>query len=76
GGTGALLRRPAQVMGTAFGEQSAAAHLRLAREARVRHVRLRLPGLALDVDTPVQLRAAGLLGTPETAQWFSALPSP
>lgn len=73
GGTGALLRRPAGVIGTAFGQQSAAAHLHLAQQARVRGVRLRLPGLALDVDTPVQLRAAGVLGGRETAEWSSPL---
>lgn len=60
GGTGALLRRPPAVVATAFGGRSAAAHLRLAGDAGVRAVRLRLPGLALDIDTPGQLRAAGL----------------
>ncbi|MGH8901810.1 MAG: 2-phospho-L-lactate guanylyltransferase [Egibacteraceae bacterium] len=57
GGTGALLRRPGAVVGTAFGPGSAAAHLRLAAAAGIRPVRLDLPNLAFDVDTPDDLRA-------------------
>lgn len=57
GGTGALLRRPSDVVGTAFGPGSAAVHLGLAAEAGVRSVRLDLPNLAFDVDTPRDLRA-------------------
>jgi 2-phospho-L-lactate guanylyltransferase len=56
GGTGALLRRPPSVVATAFGPGSAAAHLRLAAAAGVRALRLDLPNLALDVDTPRDLR--------------------
>jgi 2-phospho-L-lactate guanylyltransferase len=55
GGTGALLRRPAGVVGTAFGPGSAAAHLRLAAAARVPGRRLEIDNLAFDVDTPRQL---------------------
>lgn len=57
GGTGALLRRPGGVVGTAFGPGSAAAHLGLAAAAGIRPVRLDLPNLAFDVDTPGDLRA-------------------
>ena len=57
GGTGALLRRPAAVVGTAFGRGSAARHLCLAQDAGIRAVRLDVPGLARDVDTPAALRA-------------------
>lgn len=58
GGTAALLRRPPGVVGTAYGPGSAAAHLALAADAGVRAVRLDLPRLALDVDTPAALREA------------------
>lgn len=57
GGTGALLRRPGGVVGTAFGPGSALAHLRLATVAGIRPVRLDLSNLAFDVDTPGDLRA-------------------
>ncbi|MGH8896554.1 MAG: 2-phospho-L-lactate guanylyltransferase [Egibacteraceae bacterium] len=59
GGTGALLRRPGGVVGTAFGPDSAAAHLRLAAAAGIRPVRLDLPNLGFDIDTPSDLRALG-----------------
>jgi len=58
GGTGALYRRPAGVVGTAFGPGSAAAHLGLAVTAGVRAVRLEVARLALDVDTAEGLDAA------------------
>lgn len=57
GGTGALLRRPPNAIPSAFGPGSAAAHLALARAAGVRAVRLDIPGLAHDVDTPDALRS-------------------
>jgi 2-phospho-L-lactate guanylyltransferase len=67
GGTGALLRRPPDVIRTAFGPRSAEAHLRLAAAAGVSAVRLDLPNLALDVDTPGALlavrRGAGIAET-------------
>lgn len=56
GGTGALLRRPPGVIPTAFGPDSAAAHLALAARAGVRAVSVDVPALALDVDTPHSLR--------------------
>ena len=58
GGTGALLRRPSGVIGIVFGwRDSGLAHLRLAAAAGACPVRLDLPNLALDVDTPDDLRA-------------------
>ncbi len=56
GGTGALARRPPDVVGTAFGPASAAAHLRLAAAGGVCATLMSLPNLALDVDTPADLR--------------------
>ena len=57
GGTGALLRRPIDVITTAFGPGSAELHRSLARAARARLHRVDRPGLAHDVDTPEQLAA-------------------
>lgn len=55
GGTGALLRRPAGVIVTAYGPGSAAAHVALAQAAGVPAVRVDNPRLAMDIDTPEQL---------------------
>lgn len=52
GGTGALLRRPVDVIPTAYGPGSAAVHLAAATAAGVRAVLLSSPGLAHDVDRP------------------------
>lgn len=62
GGTGALLRRPPCVMGTAYGPASAARHAAMAREAGVDAVTVQRRGLASDVDTPEQLDDALALG--------------
>jgi 2-phospho-L-lactate/phosphoenolpyruvate guanylyltransferase len=59
GGTGALLRVPGGVVPPCFGPRSADAHLAAAMRRRVRSVRLRVPGLALDLDRPSDLAAAG-----------------
>lgn len=56
GGTAALLRRPAGVVPTSYGPDSASAHLQAARAAGVRAVRVDIPALALDVDTAEDLR--------------------
>jgi 2-phospho-L-lactate guanylyltransferase len=62
GGTGALLRRPAAVIRSAFGVDSAAAHLRAAQHAGVRAGVISRPGLAYDVDRPEDLdRYAGVV---------------
>ncbi len=51
GGTGALLRRPPNVIGTAYGPGSAAKHMRLARNLGVATVAVDSPGFKLDIDT-------------------------
>ena len=56
GGTGALLRRPPTVVGTAYGAGSAAAHLRLATRAGATARTVHTPGFTLDVDTIHDLR--------------------
>lgn len=62
GGTGALLRRPADVIAPAFGGTSAAAHLRAAQQAGVRAGLIWRAGLARDIDHPADLdRYAGLV---------------
>jgi 2-phospho-L-lactate/phosphoenolpyruvate guanylyltransferase len=58
GGTGALLRNPGSLIPTAFGPASARRHLALAAAAGVPGIRMERAGLALDVDTARQLRAA------------------
>lgn len=58
GGTGALLRRPAGLIATAYGPGSAARHAALAADAGIRVAVVNRPGLATDVDTPDQLRTA------------------
>jgi 2-phospho-L-lactate guanylyltransferase len=55
GGTGALYRRPATVIATAFGAGSAAAHLAAAEGAGVAAVSVTIDGLSVDLDTPSQL---------------------
>jgi 2-phospho-L-lactate guanylyltransferase len=75
GGTGALLRRPASLLGTAFGAESAAAHLRLATAAGIPAMRLELSGFALDVDTAEDLRQVALLEA-GMGRCSSALSSP
>lgn len=57
GGTGALLRRPAGVIPTAYGPGSADRHLRLADRAGVGATLIRAPGLSRDVDTVADLRS-------------------
>ena len=55
-GTNALLVRPVDVLPFAFGEGSFARHLALAAQAGVPVKVCRLPGTALDVDVPEDLR--------------------
>ncbi|MFO7960645.1 MAG: 2-phospho-L-lactate guanylyltransferase [Nitriliruptoraceae bacterium] len=57
GGTGALLRRPAAVIGTAFGPGSALAHRALARSAGARSADVDRDGIHHDVDTFTDLAA-------------------
>ncbi len=56
-GTNAALLRPPLLMTLKFGEPSFANHLVAARRHEVEPVVLRLPGLALDIDGPEDLRA-------------------
>lgn len=56
GGTGGLLRTPADAIPTAYGAGSAARHLELARQRGHVAKRLALPGFARDVDTVADLR--------------------
>lgn len=61
GGTNALLVRPAEALTPMFGHQpSAAAHERQAADRGIAARILDIPGLALDVDTLDDLRAARL----------------
>lgn len=56
GGTGGLLRRPPDVIPTAYGPASARAHLRLALQAGVSASTRHLAGFAHDVDTAADVR--------------------
>ena len=57
GGTNALLVRPADAMAPAFGVPgSARLHAEAARRLGLRAVTVDLPGLALDVDSPADVR--------------------
>lgn len=57
GGTNALLVSPPDAMPFRFGSNSAGAHEEAARSAGLRAVRLKLPFLSRDLDTPDDLRA-------------------
>ncbi len=57
GGTSALLRRPRDVIGAAFGEGSAKRHRELAESAGVPYREIALPSLAVDIDEPADLAA-------------------
>jgi 2-phospho-L-lactate guanylyltransferase len=76
GGTAALLRRPHDVIASAFGPQSAARHQRLARERGAPLCALALPGLAIDLDRPEDLDAfvAGPGAGPRTRALLAAHP--
>lgn len=74
GGTSALLRRPAAVVPTAYGPDSARRHQQLARDAGLVPRVVRRPGLALDVDVLTDLQAlAGRPVGPATAAVLAAL---
>lgn len=76
-GTNSLAMRPPDAIEPAFGEDSCARHLELARAAGVPHATERVEGLALDLDTPADIvalttkieiaRAAGGNPAPRTA---------
>jgi len=54
-GTNALLLRPPRLIDPAFGERSAARHLRAARGSGARVIELPVARLGLDIDTPADL---------------------
>lgn len=58
GGTAALLRVPADVIGTAYGPGSAERHLALAQSAGASAVRVSVPGLLFEIDRPDDLARA------------------
>jgi 2-phospho-L-lactate/phosphoenolpyruvate guanylyltransferase len=74
GGTGGLLRRPAEVIATAYGPGSAQAHVDAARRAGIDAPVLDLPGFRDDIDTWDDLRRLryGWVG-PRTAAVVAAL---
>lgn len=74
GGTSALLRRPADVIGTAFGPDSAVAHERLARRVGIVPGIVHRPGLAHDVDVIADLQALGPSVGAATAAVVAHLP--
>lgn len=61
-GTNMLLLRPPTAISFAFGENSLAQHLELARMAGIEPHIIRRPGAAFDVDTPADLRELADLG--------------
>lgn len=76
GGTGALLRRPANVIATAYGPESAARHAARALDRGILPTVLELPGFELDVDTPedlTQLASTPGVG-PHTRAWLRDQP--
>ena len=56
-GTNGFLCSPPDAVAPCFGADSFARHLEAARDAGIPATALRLPGLALDIDTPEDLRA-------------------
>lgn len=59
GGTGALVRSPGGLIPPRFGPDSARRHIAEARRAGVACRQVVIPGLALDLDQPADLDAAG-----------------
>lgn len=71
GGTGGLVRRPANVMGTAYGPDSATRHAQLAHVHGVACERVDRDGFARDVDTAADLEALrGWPTGPSTRRWL------
>ncbi len=73
GGTSALGMRPPDAMPVAFGPDSAAAHRSLAREAGLALAEPPLPAIAIDVDTPEDLRAVAARAGPATTAVLARL---
>ncbi len=70
-GTNGFLCSPPNAIAPSFGEGSFARHLEAARNAGIPATVLRLPGLALDIDTPEDLRA--LMEAPGPTRAHAAL---
>ncbi|MEX1164660.1 MAG: 2-phospho-L-lactate guanylyltransferase [Nitriliruptor sp.] len=73
GGTGGLLRRPADACGTAYGPGSAQRHLDLARAAGRRSQQVTVPGFAHDVDIAADLTGLRCHDRPPLGTFTTAL---
>jgi 2-phospho-L-lactate/phosphoenolpyruvate guanylyltransferase len=67
-GSNAIICSPPDAVPLRFGEDSFLPHLRAAETCGIRPTVLRLPGIALDVDTPQDLAAFALLPSPTRAR--------
>lgn len=72
-GSNAILCSPPDAVALRFGEDSFFPHLRAAEACGIRPAVLRLPGIALDIDTPEDLAAFALQPVPtRTRAWLAA----
>jgi len=72
-GSNAVLCSPPDAVALRFGEDSFFPHLRAAEACGIRPTVLRLPGIALDIDTPEDLAAFALQPMPtRTRTWLAA----
>ncbi len=71
-GSNAVVCSPPNAVPLRFGEDSFFPHLRAAEGCGIRPTVLRLPGIALDVDTPEDLAAFAALPSPTRARAFLA----
>jgi 2-phospho-L-lactate guanylyltransferase len=67
-GSNAILCSPSDAVPLRFGEDSFFPHLRAAEACSIRPTVVRLPGIALDIDTPEDLAAFALQPTPTHAR--------
>jgi 2-phospho-L-lactate guanylyltransferase len=67
-GSNAIICSPPEAVPLRFGEDSYFPHLRAAEACGIRPTVLRLPGIALDVDTPEDLAAFALVPSPTRAR--------
>jgi 2-phospho-L-lactate/phosphoenolpyruvate guanylyltransferase len=67
-GSNAILCSPPEAVPLRFGENSFFPHLRAAEACSIRPTVVRLPGIALDIDTPEDLAAFALQPTPTHAR--------
>jgi 2-phospho-L-lactate guanylyltransferase len=67
-GSNAIICSPPDVVPLRFGEDSFVPHLRAAEACGIRPTVLRLPGIALDLDTPEDLAAFARLPSPTRAR--------